>query len=167
MLDCRIPLVGCTLNSPNTRPDMQIAQLNLDIATRNANVVYLQALKDYIFEKRGVLGDGWRVEFKYSESICKTLPIYHAPDGSRFDSMQKVANYVGLLSGSNSFETNGYDSSIGLLQNGSQAAKDMNHPSRPMSRVNNSGNAVEVDPMGNVNCVSELCHVSFLICHSL
>ncbi|KAL8269079.1 hypothetical protein R6Q59_002877 [Mikania micrantha] len=158
---CGIPLVECTLTSTNSRPDMQIAQLNLDTATQNANLVYLQALKDYISEKRGVLGEGWHVKFKYSQSICRNFPIYCAPDGRKFDSMQKVAHYVGLLSASNFIETNDYDSSTGVLQNGSQTAKNINYSSRSMSRVSNSRNAVEVDPMENDNCVSDLFHDGF------
>ncbi|KAI3795987.1 hypothetical protein L1987_38648 [Smallanthus sonchifolius] len=70
--------------------------------------------------------------------------------------MQKVAHYVGLLSDSHSFETNDYDNSLGLLQNGSQAAKNLNYSSRTMSKVGNSGKTVEVDPMENDNCLTQL-----------
>ncbi|XP_076947286.1 methyl-CpG-binding domain-containing protein 9-like [Bidens hawaiensis] len=146
------PLVQCSLTSPNTRTDMQVAQLNLDIATQNAHLVYLQALKDYVSDKRGILGDGWRVRFKYSERTCKTFPVYCAPDGSKFDSMPKVAHYLGLLSDSFLFKTN---DSIGLLQNGLCAAKNMESSSRSMSKVVNGGNAVEVDPIQNGNRGSE------------
>ncbi|KAI3731469.1 hypothetical protein L1987_62657 [Smallanthus sonchifolius] len=145
------PLVQCTLTSLNTRTDMQIAQLNLDIATQNAHLAYLQALKDYLCEKKGILGDGWRVTFKYSECMCKTFPVYCAPDGSKFDSMPKVAHYLGLLSDPILFETNDNDSSTGLLQNGSHTTKNMDNSSRSMSRVSNGRNAVEVDPVWNGN----------------
>lgn len=148
------PLVQCTLTSPNTRTDMQVAQLNLDIATQNAHLVYLQALKDYVSDKRGVLGDGWRVKFKYSERMCKTVPVYCAPDGSKFDSMPKVAHYLGLLS--DSFTND----SIGLLQNGLCATNNMESSSRSMSKVVNGGNAVEVDPIQNGDCGSETFLVS-------
>ena len=42
------PFVGVAVTSPNTRSDMQTAQLNLDIEPQNASLVYLQALKDHI-----------------------------------------------------------------------------------------------------------------------
>ncbi|GJZ89972.1 bromodomain-containing protein [Tanacetum coccineum] len=122
--------VEVAVTSPNTLTDMQTAQLNLEIATQNASLVYLQALKDYIVKRRGVIGDGWHVKFEYMESICKTSPIYCSPDGSRFDSMPKVAHYLGLLSASDSSDTN----DNGGTQNGSYA---------------NGGNASKVDPMEN------------------
>ena len=128
------PFVGVAVTSPNTRSDMQTAQLNLDIATQNASLVYLQALKDYISKRRGVIGDGWHVKFEYSESMCKTSPIYCSPDGSRFDSMPKVAHHLGLLSASNSSDTNDNVGSFALPQNGSYA---------------NGGNVSKVDPMEN------------------
>ncbi|KAI3720305.1 hypothetical protein L6452_21221 [Arctium lappa] len=173
---CGNPFVGFTLTSLNgfsstnaSSGVMRIARLNLDIATQNANLVYLQALKDYISERRGVLGDGWVVKFEYSESICKNSPIYCAPDGSRFDSMPEVARHLGLLLPCNSFETNDKGGSFALLQNGSRAPKSMDSASRLLSAniirehksmsqngVSNGGNAVEVDPMGNSKHGSEL-----------
>ncbi|XP_024988159.1 methyl-CpG-binding domain-containing protein 9-like isoform X2 [Cynara cardunculus var. scolymus] len=148
---------------------MRIARLNLDIATQNANLVYLQALKNYISERRGVLGDGWVVKFEFSESICKRAPIYYAPDGSRFNSMPEVAHHFGLLLPPNSFETNDKGGSFALLQNGSHATKSLDSASRSLnaniirerksmsqSGVSNGGTAIEVDPMGNSNRGSEL-----------
>ncbi|KAJ0815412.1 putative histone acetyltransferase chromatin regulator PHD family [Helianthus annuus] len=149
-------LAQYTLTSPNTRTNMQNTQLNLDIETQNAHLAYLQALKDYISKKRGVLGDGWRVEFKSSESTSKTSPVYCAPDGSKFDSMRKVARYLGLLSESFLFETKGNDSSSGLLQNGSRRTISIGNSSRSMSGICNGGNAFEVDPVQNGNRGSAL-----------
>nr|XP_043612564.1 methyl-CpG-binding domain-containing protein 9-like [Erigeron canadensis] len=144
------PFVGCTSTSSYPPTDMQTARLNLDIATQNAILVYSQALKDYISERRGVLGDGWHVKFDYSESFCKSFPNYCAPDGSRFKSMPEVAHYLGLSSGGDL--TNENSNSVGLQQNGSHATPiDINDGSRSLSRVINAGN----DVMGNANHGSE------------
>ncbi|KAD1859317.1 hypothetical protein E3N88_42196 [Mikania micrantha] len=83
------------LSSPKAHPDMRFiatgspyqnaactmprfAHINLETATRKGNLVYLQALKDYISEKQGVLGDGWLVKFEYSE---RSIFVYDVLDG--------------------------------------------------------------------------------------
>ena len=55
-------------------------------APQNPSEMYLQALREFICERHGVLEEGWCVE-----SI-------HAPDGKTFDSMHDVACYLGLTS---------------------------------------------------------------------
>ncbi|CAH1434027.1 unnamed protein product [Lactuca virosa] len=101
----------------------RFSHMNLETATQKGNLVYLQALKDYISEKRGVLGDGWRVKFEYSEKNYKTSAVYFAPDGKRFDSMSEVAHHLGLIPAYNSFEKDEKGSGIVILQKGSHSTK--------------------------------------------
>lgn len=176
----RNPFVGFTLSSPMAHSDMRfvasgfpsqnvacsltrMAHVNLENATQKGNLVYLQALKDYISEKRGVLGDGWRVKFEYSESSCRTSAIYFAPDGARFDSMSEVARGLGLISTRNSFETEDEGTGIVLLQKGSyystkrtkdalrsqRANNNREHKNTLRSKDNNGRNAMEVDSVAN------------------
>lgn len=132
----RNPFFGFTLSSQMAHPDMRLiasgfpsqnparfAHMNLETATQKGNLVYLQALKDYISEKRGVLGDGWRVKFEYSEKNYKTSAVYFAPDGKRFDSMSEVAHHLGLIPAYNSFEKDEKGSGIVILQKGSHSTK--------------------------------------------
>ncbi|ESW23089.1 hypothetical protein PHAVU_004G017600 [Phaseolus vulgaris] len=64
-----------------------------------------EALKDFISEQRGVLEEGWRVEFRQSVSSTELYAVYCAPDGKIFDSVYEVACYLGLMSGFNSVES--------------------------------------------------------------
>ncbi|KAJ9554410.1 hypothetical protein OSB04_018455 [Centaurea solstitialis] len=177
----RNPFLGFALSSPMAHhPDMRfvasgfppqnvacsmarIAHINLENATQKGNMVYLQALKDYISEKRGVLGDGWRVRFEFSESSCKTSAIYFAPDGARFDSMFEVARALGLVATRNTFEMEDEGSSgIVVLQKGSHSMKRTKdnlrsqrgnnvkeHKKMAFSNDNNGGNAIEVESVAN------------------
>ncbi|KAL1550877.1 methyl-CpG-binding domain-containing protein 9 isoform X2 [Salvia divinorum] len=70
----------------------------LEFPPASPNVLYLQTLREYIAERSGTLGDGWRVEFEFCDKIYKTSPVYIAPDGSRFRSMEDVAFHFGLSS---------------------------------------------------------------------
>lgn len=65
----------------------------------------LQALRDFISEKHGVLEEGWRVEFRKSMITSDPYAVYCAPDGKIFDSVYEVANFLGLPSGFNSMES--------------------------------------------------------------
>ncbi|XAR65059.1 Histone acetyltransferase [Bertholletia excelsa] len=80
--------------------------------------VYLQALREYVHEKRGLLVDGWKVEFVYCVTRCKTFPIYCAPDGKRFESMSAVAEHLGLLTNCHSLEAEVRSDGFTSLQNG-------------------------------------------------
>ncbi|KAK7266131.1 hypothetical protein RIF29_18771 [Crotalaria pallida] len=64
-----------------------------------------EGLRDFILERRGVLEDGWRVEFRQSVSSSELYAVYCAPDGKIFDSLHEVACYLGLKSGYNSMES--------------------------------------------------------------
>lgn len=75
------------------------------IPSRSPNEIFLQALRDFISERRGVLEEGWRVEFRQSLSSSELYAVYCAPDGKIFDSVYEVACYLGLTSGYNSMES--------------------------------------------------------------
>ncbi|PSS28633.1 Methyl-CpG-binding domain-containing protein [Actinidia chinensis var. chinensis] len=77
----------------------------LNFLPQRQSELYLQSLREYIHEKRGLLGDGWHVEFIYCKDRCKTFAVYCAPDGSRFESMSDVAGHLGLLTNYHSLET--------------------------------------------------------------
>ncbi|KAL3631035.1 hypothetical protein CASFOL_024019 [Castilleja foliolosa] len=71
---------------------------------KSPNMLYLQTLREYMAERSGVLGEGWRVEFEFCNIRFKTSAAYIAPDGIRFKSMEDVASRLGLpSSGSNLF----------------------------------------------------------------
>ncbi|KAG9448712.1 hypothetical protein H6P81_008677 [Aristolochia fimbriata] len=54
----------------------------------------LQALREFIWERRGALGEGWRVEFKSSKNGNNTFAFFCSPDGKKFESMLEVAQYL-------------------------------------------------------------------------
>lgn len=74
------------------------------------NVLYLQTLREYITERSGTLGEGWRVEFEFCDKRYKTSAVYIAPDGSRFRSMEDVAHHFGLPSRYRYLETDNVSS---------------------------------------------------------
>ncbi|KAE8718221.1 7-dimethyl-8-ribityllumazine synthase family protein [Hibiscus syriacus] len=69
--------------------------------TRNPSDVFLQALREFVSERHGVLEEGWRVELKHSMSGCDLYAVYCAPDGKTFGSVAEVASYLGLVSSYN------------------------------------------------------------------
>lgn len=75
------------------------------IPSPSPNEMFLQALRDFISERRGVLEEGWRVEFRQSVSSSELYAVYCAPDGKIFDSVYEVACYLGLTSGHNTIES--------------------------------------------------------------
>lgn len=74
------------------------------IPSRNPSEIVLQALRDFVSERRGVLEEGWHVEFKQSIGSCEPYVVYCAPNGKTFDSIFEVAYYLGLMSNCNSVE---------------------------------------------------------------
>lgn len=88
------------LNSPLGRC-RSISNMAFRLPTRNPNEI-LQALRDFISERHGVLDEGWHVELKQSEGSCELYAVYCAPDGKTFDSVYEVACYLGLMSNYNS-----------------------------------------------------------------
>ncbi|KAL6983676.1 hypothetical protein U1Q18_017055, partial [Sarracenia purpurea var. burkii] len=90
----------------------------LSFLPQRPSEVYLQALREYIHEKRGLLGNDWRVEFIYCKSRCKTFAVYCAPDGSRFESMSDVAAHLGLLTNYHSLDTEDGSDGFVALQKG-------------------------------------------------
>ncbi|KAI4346993.1 hypothetical protein L6164_007848 [Bauhinia variegata] len=94
-LDVDFP-VGKHRNSNNTA---------IRLPSRSPNEIFLQALRDFISERRGVLEEGWRVEFRQSMSSSELYAVYCAPDGKIFDSVYEVACYLGLMSSYNCMES--------------------------------------------------------------
>ncbi|KAK3041784.1 hypothetical protein RJ639_000300 [Escallonia herrerae] len=105
--------------------------------SQSPNEIYLQALREYICEKKGVLGEGWHVEFDYCRVRCKTYAVYYAPDGSKFESMFDIARHLGLLSNVCSLETEDRDNGFALGQKGSHLRR-RKEASRALS-ANNGG----------------------------
>ncbi|GAV72561.1 Bromodomain domain-containing protein/PHD domain-containing protein/MBD domain-containing protein/FYRN domain-containing protein/FYRC domain-containing protein, partial [Cephalotus follicularis] len=64
--------------------------------SRNPSEILLQALREFVSERHGVLDEGWHVELKQSTSSDKLYAVYSAPDGRTFDSVAEVARYLGL-----------------------------------------------------------------------
>ncbi|KAL5793156.1 hypothetical protein ACOSP7_001750 [Xanthoceras sorbifolium] len=75
------------------------------LPSRNPSEILLQALRDFVSERQGVLEEGWRVELRHPMNSCDLYAVYHAPDGKTFDSMVEVACYLGLISSYNSVDT--------------------------------------------------------------
>lgn len=75
------------------------------IPSQSPNEIFLKGLRDFVSERRGVLEEGWRVEFRQSISSSEVYAVYCAPDGKIFDSLYDVACYLGLMSGYNSMES--------------------------------------------------------------
>ncbi|XP_020266981.1 methyl-CpG-binding domain-containing protein 9-like [Asparagus officinalis] len=63
--------------------------------------LFLNALRNFVLEKGGFLGEGWHVEFIQSPYAYgpNPLPLYCAPDGKKFESMYDVTYYLGISSG--------------------------------------------------------------------
>ncbi|XP_019428002.1 PREDICTED: methyl-CpG-binding domain-containing protein 9-like [Lupinus angustifolius] len=72
--------------------------------TQSFSRSFEEGLRDFISERRGVLEDGWGVEFRQSVITSEVYAVYRAPDGKVFDSLYEVACYLGLTSGYNSME---------------------------------------------------------------
>ncbi|KAJ4961937.1 hypothetical protein NE237_021847 [Protea cynaroides] len=109
-----IPFGAQTTNSNSCHMENGFdKQKESDVLTRtvnssskqNPNEKFLQALRDFIFERQGVLGEGWCVEFKPQSGRCDAVTVYCSPDGKRFESMVDVACHMGLSPSCNSIET--------------------------------------------------------------
>ncbi|CAL9014589.1 unnamed protein product [Prunus brigantina] len=75
---------------------------SIRIPSRSPSEIFLQALKDFVSERHGVLEEGWHVEFKESVGNCEPYLVYRAPNGKTFDSVYEVAYYLGLMPNCNS-----------------------------------------------------------------
>ncbi|KAF5479568.1 hypothetical protein F2P56_000377 [Juglans regia] len=93
------------------------------LPSRNPSEIFLQALRDFVSERHGVLEEGWRVEFRRSMVNCELYAVYCAPDGKIFDSVYEVACYLGLMSNLNSVE-------LESRSEGSQTITGRSHLSR-------------------------------------
>lgn len=83
-----------------TSPRMTPASYKVTVgqSTQLQAEVLLQSLKEFIVERQGFLGDGWRVEFKQWSNKHDAYAVFCSPDGNQFDSMVDVARYLGLTS---------------------------------------------------------------------
>ncbi|KAM1187355.1 hypothetical protein TB2_023092 [Malus domestica] len=70
--------------------------------SRSPDEIVLQALRDYVSERHGVLEDGWRVEFRQSTASGEPYLVYCAPNGKTFGSVSEVAYFLGLMPNYNS-----------------------------------------------------------------
>ncbi|KAF8407934.1 hypothetical protein HHK36_007074 [Tetracentron sinense] len=88
------------------------------LPSRNPSDVLLQALREFIFERQGILEEGWHVEFKQCVGRCEALAVYCAPDGKRFESMFDVACHLGLVSNCGSTEPEDRSDGFASVQKG-------------------------------------------------
>jgi hypothetical protein len=58
--------------------------------TQSPNELVLQALRDFMFERHGVLEEGWRVELRPSMISSDMYAIYCALNGKIFDYVYEV-----------------------------------------------------------------------------
>lgn len=99
-------LQGCHSTSTNNLP-------------QSPNDIYLQSLGEYVAERKGVLGEGWRVEFEFCNKRLKTFSVYIAPNGTRFESMSDVVEHLGLPANSHSLQSENAENGDVPMQNGS------------------------------------------------
>lgn len=94
-VDMDLP-IGRHRNSKNTA---------IGLPSRSPGEIFLKALRDFISERRGVLEEGWRVEFRQPLNSSELYAVYCAPDGKIFDSVYEVACFLGLMPGYHSVES--------------------------------------------------------------
>ncbi|XP_038904733.1 methyl-CpG-binding domain-containing protein 9 isoform X2 [Benincasa hispida] len=85
--------LGCPLGSCRSSRGTSVK-----LSSQNTSEVFLQALREFISERHGVLEEGWCVEIKQSVDSCEFYAIYRAPDGKTFGSVYEVACHLGLMS---------------------------------------------------------------------
>nr|DAD30971.1 TPA_asm: hypothetical protein HUJ06_009822 [Nelumbo nucifera] len=78
--------------------------VTLRLPSQNIREMFLQSLREFILHKKGVLEEGWHVEFKQCMGKCDAFAVYCAPDGKKFESMLDVACHLGLVSNISSME---------------------------------------------------------------
>lgn len=110
--------------------------LTLRASTRKQPEVFLHALREYILEKQGVLGEGWHVEFKQAANGVCAQAIYCSPDGKSFESMSDVACYLGLMSNSFCADIEDSTNGIAFLQKGSLMRRRRRKELARLSRAN-------------------------------
>ncbi|XP_059670168.1 methyl-CpG-binding domain-containing protein 9 [Cornus florida] len=77
---------------------------NIKLPPQHLSKMYLQALGEFVFQRNGVLEEGWHVEFRTSINSGELHAVYCAPNGKIFESLPAVACYLGLTSNRNSVE---------------------------------------------------------------
>lgn len=90
--------LGIIHKEPTFAARLRASHTPLEFPSASPNASYLQTLKEYVAERSGTLGEGWRVEFEFCDKRYKTSAVYIAPDGSRFRTMEDVALHFRLPS---------------------------------------------------------------------
>ncbi|KAF8399269.1 hypothetical protein HHK36_015134 [Tetracentron sinense] len=106
----------------------------LRLPHRNQSEMCLQALRGFIFERHGILEEGWHVEFEQCVSRCEAFAVYCSPDGKRFESMFDVACHLGLVSNCNSIEPENRSDGFASVQKGLHLRRRRKESAR-LSRV--------------------------------
>lgn len=175
--------LGCPLGSCRSSRGTSVK-----LSSQNTSEVFLQALREFISERHGVLEEGWCVEIKQSVDSCELYAIYHAPDGKTFGSVYEVACHLGLMSsmqpkarrqGSSHFSGKSYipkrrkstkslvangfaDNNEGLINDRSKGLLcDRRSPS--VITVVNLENSEEAVAEDNGGSISSQCYVSVLV----
>ncbi|XP_010251295.1 PREDICTED: methyl-CpG-binding domain-containing protein 9 [Nelumbo nucifera] len=136
----------------------------LRLPPQNTNEMFLQALREFIFEKHGVLGEGWHVELKQHVGRCDAFAIYCAPDGKRFESMLDVACHLGLVLKSNSVDAEDRGDGFTSVQKGLHPRRRRKESAR-LSRTNSSAenqdslrNGCSRDPSFDMDIVETMAY---------
>ncbi|XP_077237756.1 methyl-CpG-binding domain-containing protein 9-like [Tasmannia lanceolata] len=138
---------------PRWRPN--INNTAVSISNPMQEEIFLQALRGFILERRGVLGEGWHVQFKQSTDRCGTSTVYCAPDGKRFESMSDVARYLGIVSNGSSIDIEDRSDRVAFVQKG----LPLRRRRKDLARLSKTNSFTQ-----NQDCDSEImelqsCHV--------
>ncbi|XP_042500318.1 methyl-CpG-binding domain-containing protein 9-like [Macadamia integrifolia] len=90
----------------------------ITLSHQNPSDKFLKALRDFVFERQGVLAEGWCVELKPQGGRHDPIAVYCSPEGKRFESIADVACHLGLLSTCNSIETEDINGGYTSVQKG-------------------------------------------------
>ncbi|XP_068641626.1 methyl-CpG-binding domain-containing protein 9-like [Aristolochia californica] len=104
--NCRLGGIPVVNNTTLTLPTLMQAE------------IVLQTLRQFIWERRGTLGNGWRVEFKSCTNGYNGFALFCSPDGKKFESMLEVAQYLEITSNCSSKDDEEKNDVIPLIQKG-------------------------------------------------
>ncbi|XP_068636750.1 methyl-CpG-binding domain-containing protein 9-like [Aristolochia californica] len=90
----------------------------LALPTQMQAEIILQTLREFIWDRRGTLGDGWHVEYKSCTNGYDTFAFFCSPDGKKFESMLEVAQYLETTSNCSTKDNEDKNDVIALVQKG-------------------------------------------------
>ncbi|KAF8092339.1 hypothetical protein N665_0417s0036 [Sinapis alba] len=100
MMSCNVKISVDALDSHSLGFGFPLSLTNSSFPIRFPSVdpseLLLHNLRHFISERHGVLEDGWHVEFKQPLNDYHLCPVYCAPNGKTFSSVQDVACYLDL-----------------------------------------------------------------------